>query len=199
MSDGRKITLWSPAENREVEASLHEEISPLNLEHWETNWLPLLKKHAKIAEDSHWDWRKKHELRKKAMLNFPCASVKCENMTQGLMYLELSLHRSRLEANQHLVYVDFLATAPWNREWPHQAPRFKLVGLNLVAHAISISMTMHSGRIGLHSLPGAVKFYRHKLKMKPFGKETSGEYRGLEYFEFSSQQAKEFMDWWKKR
>lgn len=77
-----------------------------------------------------------------SLLAAPAFSVMCGGVTQGMMYSELVAHRCRLpsQRNQHLVYVEFLETAPWNRrELLFDPPRFKGVGSVLIRAAIELS------------------------------------------------------------
>ncbi|MNL87813.1 hypothetical protein D3C87_2171780 [compost metagenome] len=47
------------------------------------------------------------------------------------------------------------------------------------------------GRIGLHSLPAAEKFYRTQWGMESLGPDP--DYYGLTYFELTTERATEFM------
>jgi len=47
--------------------------------------------------------------------NYESYAVECEGMTQGLMLIDTRFHRSQIESSRRMVYISFLATAPWNR------------------------------------------------------------------------------------
>ena len=192
------------AEQKWVAATLFFGIADHNLEHYEQKWLPellrrrretakLLKAGHEIAlvEDAHWDWAKKMLREHRAPLGFRSCAVEVAGETEGLMQVELATHRSRANKNLNLAYVDYISIAPWNRPWPEQPPRFRGIGSILLREAIRTSTDEgFRGRIGLHALPGAVTWYRDKLKMKAFGADP--DYQGLHYFEFTEEQARRF-------
>ncbi|TGS35833.1 hypothetical protein EN825_34620, partial [Mesorhizobium sp. M8A.F.Ca.ET.182.01.1.1] len=89
-----------------------------------------------------------------------------------------------------LIYVEFLATAPWNRPKLVAEPIYKGAGRVLVGTAVSLSLEEEfGGRIGLHSLPGAEVFYRDAIGMTDLGADSEGVHKGLRYFELSSRDA----------
>lgn len=193
------------AESRPVAATLFFGIADRNLEHYEQKWLPELLRRRReaaklrkagheiaVVEDAHWDWAKKMLREHRAPLGFRSCAVEVNGETEGLMQVELATHRSRANKYLNLAYVGYISIAPWNRPWPEQLQRFKGIGSILLREAIRTSMDEgFRGRIGLHALPGAVTWYRDKLKMKAFGADP--DYQGLHYFEFTEEQAKRFM------
>lgn len=141
------------------------------------------------AQDSDWDWSAKFPERS-GQLQWNSVALRCGGATQGLMYLNL-LQRCRLpdQAHQHLVYIDLLAAAPWNRP-PFGLPGYRGVGDVLMTEAILISKAEgFDGRIGLHSLPQANGFYE-KWGMTSLGPEKSG----LVYYELTAEKANEHLD-----
>ena len=186
-----------------VNAILYEGISDKNLIDYEKKWLPILNKarqqyiaerqrggNAPCVEDAHWDWSRKVNLTR-SLLSHRHFAVERAGMTQGLMQLELAIHRSRIESGQHLVYVDLISVAPWNRKALKEVPQYQGVGSILIAQSIGTSSDEGLlGRIGLHSLPGAAGWYK-KLGMKTFGPDS--DYYGLEYFEMSKKDASHFI------
>jgi len=106
-----------------------------------------------------------------------------------------TIRRCRLpqQANKHLVYVEYLEVAPWNRPHVASQPRYKLVGTVMLAAAIQLSIDDgNRGRLGLHSLPQADSFYRDRCGMTDLGPDTS-IFGNLHYFEMTEQQAAQFM------
>lgn len=102
-----------------------------------------------------------------------------------------TLKRCRIpqQKGQHLIYVEYLETAPWNHG---TNPKFKGVGTVLIAAAIQLSNDDGSdGRIGLHSLPQADSFYRDRCKMTDLGIDKS--YSNLRYFEMTKEQSEKFL------
>ena len=92
-----------------------------------------------------------------------------------------------------LVYLDRIATAPWNRPRFAGQPVYKGAGQLLFSTAVNLSMEEGlSGRLGLHSLFGAENFYRDVIEMTDFGPDH--DHCGMSYFELSSAQALAFLD-----
>jgi hypothetical protein len=123
-----------------------------------------------------------------------CA-VECAGRTQGIMLVKkggsFSRHPDHPKAD--LIYVDRLATAPWNRRGFVGEPIYKGVGQLLLFAAVSLGFEEDlDGRVGLHSLSGADAFYRDVIGMTDFGPDD-GNY-GMRYFEMSSAQARAFLD-----
>ncbi len=111
---------------------------------------------------------------------------------QGLMAVLRAPQRSRL-SGEPLVYVDYLESAPWNLRIGSTPPRFMGVGTILIAEAVRISLDWgFEGRIGLHSLPQAETFYKSRCRMAELGQDV--QYFDLTYFEFTTQQAMEWLD-----
>jgi hypothetical protein len=138
-------------------------------------------------EDSHWDWYKKYQRYEKDP-TYEMYSIECEKIAQGLMIIEIDFHRSRCDPVKPIVYVDYLATAPWNRKSLQDPPRYRLVGSILLAYARIRSFELeYQGRLGLHSLPRAVGFYEKFIfqdgarGMENFGPDYDKQ--NLTYFE----------------
>ncbi len=91
-----------------------------------------------------------------------------------------------------LVYVDYIATAPWNLRSLTDTPRYRGVGKVLIEAAITFSRDCGmGGRIGLHALPQAESFYRDTCGMTDLG-EDANEY-DLRYFEMDESQVAAFL------
>ena len=128
------------------------------------------------------------------MLANPGFSIVCNEMTQGMMIVDTVKHRGRIDAQkgQHIVYVEYIESAPWNRAELFDSPRYQGVGSILVAAAVSQSEELEfQGRVGLHSLPQADAFYTDTCGMTDLGPDLN--YRGLRYFEMTPIQAQEFI------
>ena len=131
-------------------------------------------------EDKFWDWEFKLRFIT-TQENREGYAIEYEDETQGLMLFETQMHGSRLSEGKRLVYVDGIATAPWNREFVPNPPKVKGVGTALLAFARTRSLELgYEGRVGLHSLPGAEKFYERQ-GMFDLGQEE--DYDNLVYFE----------------
>ncbi|MEM9922407.1 MAG: hypothetical protein AAF915_01400 [Cyanobacteria bacterium P01_D01_bin.50] len=148
-------------------------------------WQPQLK--GSDSEDSKWNWQDKNQ---RAGAGNELYAVECEGITQGLMIIEIFEDRCQIKSQlrEPLVHVDYIATAPWNRKAINNPPIYKGVGGNLIDFAVDRSHELgYKGRIGLHSLPDAVPFYR-KIKIGLIDCGVDPDYPDeLVYFESLSQ------------
>ncbi|WP_375204059.1 GNAT family N-acetyltransferase [Hyphococcus sp.] len=192
-------------ESRELaDAELWDAITEKNLADWEAKWTPELLRLLEALYDKgverrlwpqsrHWDWRQKTQAIEKR-LDQQCFAIVCDGMTQAMMITELT-KRARLKGqeNDHLVYVDFVEAAPWNRrEILGEPPRYSGCGSILIRAAIEYSkLEGFKGRIGLHSLPQANDFYANKVGMTDMGQDP--DYQNLRYFEMTPEQAEAFI------
>jgi len=197
------IYLLEAAGGDGVEAELRDAIEEEQLADWQTVWQPALV--AVLAElrargvpmvewpqSRHWDWRRKAaEVR--GLLAFRGFSVVCGGVTQGLMRIDLTkAARLPTQKGRSLVYVDYLEAAPWNRPELTRSPRYRGVGTALITAAVELSLQEgFKGRIGLHSLPQADRFYGEKCGMADLGPDPS--YQRLRYFEVTPEQARAFL------
>jgi hypothetical protein len=177
-----KLKLLRISDSGKIDADILD-LSDKHLADFDTFWLPRLQDSEE--EDSHWNWQKKSLFL--ATPNYEKYALECENITQGLMILEIDYHRSRVESGKNLVYIDYLATAPWNRPSIQNPSMYRGIGTALLFFAIKRSFELeYKGRIGLHALPLAETFYK-KIGLVDFGADTSKQ--GLSYFELSSNEA----------
>ncbi|MCR4347721.1 MAG: hypothetical protein NUV55_11050 [Sulfuricaulis sp.] len=145
------------------------------------------------AEDARWDWSRIAQTRMNPLL-YQMFAVECAGTTQGLMLVrkggKFSRHPDHERAD--IIYVECVATAPWNRpSLVKEDAKYKGVGQLLLGTAVSYSVAEElNGRIGLHSLPGAETFYRDVLGMTDFGPDS--DYQSFCYFEFSETQLATF-------
>lgn len=186
-----------------VDAELRSPIERSNLDDWEKKWLPIIESTAKRLlatkvplvswpQDIHWNWRKKMQKLQEigGLLSNASFCIEYAGVTQGLMVANVSSNRARIaeQAGQHLVYVEYLQSAPWNRPEHHNDPHFRGIGSTLIIAAISLSrLEGFKGRIGLHSLPQADHFYSQMCGMTNLGPDATNY--NLTYFEMTSDQA----------
>src|SRR5271169_6297761 len=128
-----------------VEAQLYSGLDEKNLKDFESQWLPLLAKKiqrstpqqlAEVqAQDARWDWRRK-ELAWGHALSYQSFAVEAGALTQGLMYVS-KLRHSRLagQLGAPVIYIEAIATAPWNRPGFSPHPKYKGVGQILMQAA----------------------------------------------------------------
>ena len=91
-------------------------------------------------QDMHWQWDSKASKRSSYLRTF---SISCEDQTQGLMLVSLDpLKKARTAEHRGrgLVYVELIATAPWNCPRMVGAARYRGVGRVFLSAAISLSV-----------------------------------------------------------
>lgn len=195
-----KIALLEVKTNVGVDAEIRDAIEEAQLMDWEAEWYPFLFDHIRQLhrrgvprsgwpQNSHWNWRHKTAAAS-GLLASRGFSVICGGMTQGLMLLNLTKTcHLNTQNGKPLVYVEYLEAAPWNRPEILSPPRFRGVGTALIIAAIVFSQQEgFKGRIGLHSLPQADRFYRETCGMSDLGPDMN--YKGnLRYFEMTPAQA----------
>jgi hypothetical protein len=152
-------------------------------------WSPELRRRQQIrikdADVLHWD-RLPPILRGEAMDN-RCFVVTYQDQVQGVLFLQPTPAASRITPRATLLYLRYLATAPWNRPETDRPGRFRGTGTMLLVQAVRESVACGcSGRVGLHALSGSESFYR-KLGFHDLGPDPSQ--RGMNYFEIDIPQA----------
>jgi len=142
------------------------------------------------AQDGHWLWREKATAALRLM-GKDSYSVECDGQTQGLMLVDSTkFARLEVQKGRDLVYIELLATAPWNRTNLIANARFKGVGRVLVSEALSLSFDLGSrGRLGLHSLAGSESWYRDVAGFTDVAFDAD---KGMRYFEATEAQAAAF-------
>ncbi len=181
-----------------VEGTLFDKITEKHIQDTESLWAPWMataiasQSPPRHEESRHWDWRKKMG-NYGGQLGFPCFAIECCGETQGLMIVN-TLESCRIEEQKGkpLVYVEYLATAPWNRQSLAPTPKYTAVDSVLIAVAIQLSLEQDfEGRVGLHSLPQSSGFYGDKCGMTSFGVDPHKS--PLLYFEMTANQANAFL------
>lgn len=180
-----------------VEAGLFDEITPAHLNLWDRAWVPAMQDYCAGAppgekpEDSHWDWRRKSRAYR-GMLGYSSFALVCRDELQGLMMTnDVTSARLAGQFGKPQIYVEFVATAPWNRPKLQDPPRYRGVGQVFILAAIETSCEAgFKGRIGLHSLPDAESFYEQRCGFHRLGPDSS--HQNLTYFEMTETQADAF-------
>lgn len=204
MSERTVVQLKDRRTGKFVEAILIDGVSEAEVESAESKWKPFLEKELlrmqqagipkeKLPQHRHWDWRQKFEAIE-GFAAYQMFGIECEAEMQGLMLVSTAGKVCRIDSQKgkSLVYIHFLAAAPWNLATIVLEPRFALVGNLLLATAIQLSINEEfSGRIGLHSLPQADTWYANSCKMTDLGSDPTAH--NLRYFEMTAEQASEFL------
>ena len=114
-------------------------------------------------------------------------TVKYAGEIQGILMISLAPvpARNPEAANQEVLYVEYLETAPWNqRAYAGANIRYWNIGTCLISEAIGISQRHRcDGRLGLHSLTQSRGFY-HDQGFENLGYDSEVE---LDYFELSGK------------
>lgn len=203
--DISQVWLYSPLKAQPVAAELWDGITEKQLSDWDQEWTAAVAAGVfrlirdkvprhKWPNSLHWNWRKKSAAYRPS-ISKAGYSVMCEDSTQGMMFVDFAKHRSRIaeKSGKHLVYVDFVETAPWNRADFLNEPKYQGVGTLLIRAAIERSRAEEfGGRIGLHSLPDSEDFYRRVCGMTDLGTDSKQE-SYLRYFEMTTEQADAFI------
>jgi hypothetical protein len=146
------VFLFSPQSGQAEAAELWDAITEKQLIDWEGEWLPELFKALQRLrragverkhwpQSRHWDWRRKTDALQGILAN-PGFSVVCGGVTQGMMLVDTTTKRCRLDSQKgkNLVYVSFVESAPWNRkELLFDPLRYRGVGTILFRAAIELS------------------------------------------------------------
>lgn len=204
-SEVTPVWLTNRSTKEVVDAELWHGIGDKNLADWEAEWIPDLQRRLKLLnqqkverrfwpQSRHWDWRDKLREIELRLANLSFALV-ADNMTQAMMIIDLT-KRARMSGHegQHLVYIDFLEAAPWNRNDLAAEPA-KLGGCGSILINAAIQQSIlegFKGRIGLHSLPQSNGFYTNACGMADLGQDSNNN--TLRYFELDPDSARTFIE-----
>jgi hypothetical protein len=167
--------------NREPIEGLLCTMEEKHLEDYETIWKGILLETEQPDRYWMWDYKLRQSNRDQ---RFEAYAVEVDDLTQGLMLLETQWHRSHPPLRHRLVYIEAIASAPWNRRSLEDPPYIRGVGRALLLFARQRSVALgYGGRVGLHALPGVEGFYRQN-QMPEY--EPDLEKEGLVYFEYRS-------------
>ena len=145
------------------------------------------------AEQADMDWNWDYKLRLATNNDrFEAYVIEQDDLVNGVVLIETQWHRSQvsygealsLDDRNPLVYVEYLASAPWNRRSLEDPPFFEGVGTALLSFARQRSVELgYGGRVGLHSLPNSEAFY-HRCNMPNYGPDPDKD--ELVYFEYGT-------------
>ena len=151
---------------------------------YETIWQATLREYEEADQGFSWRFKQRlvahHE-------NYEGYALEYDNLTQGLMLIETQTRWSRFTPGKRLVAVEALATAPWNRTSIQRPRDLQGVGSALLTFARERSNALgYQGRVGLYSLPEAVRFYERqgmtRLELEP--EEILDDEDMTPYFEY---------------
>jgi len=194
MSERVEVFIMDGETGKPVSATLIVDIERELVEEAQRAYNDFFDKSKAGEEHGHWNWTDKYEKHvEEENLTYKMYGIEKDSQIQGLLLVDA--HQTcRIEENKgkHLIYVKFIAAAPWNSKASTDSPKYKLVGKVLLRAAINQSREEEfKGRLGLHSLPQAETFYSN-CGMTDLGIDENEE--ELRYFEMTEEQANEFMD-----
>lgn len=201
MSGTHRVLIQNNETGLFVEAILHERVDVAFAARVDNAWLTYLAiRKAQLTSagrvydrPDYWHWRWEDKVKARVhLLSTPTMGIERNGSIEGLMMLltDGEFCRLPIQAKLPLVYVIYVASAPWNL--PQIAkPKFRGIGTVLMRAAVETSFDLgFKGRIGLHSLPRAETFYeRHG--MQAVGIDPHKEH--LKYYEMTGDQAKKFI------
>ena len=169
-------------------------LSDKNIEDFDQFWQPLLLEFDEPDAGLSWEFKQRRATERD---NYECYAIEYDNLTQGLLMLETQNHWSQFDWGERLVYIEHIMTAPWNRANIQRPAELKGVGSALMAWARKRSQELgYRGRVGLESLPGAVRFYdglgMMRLELEPH--EILDPEEKLPYFEYRAQRQRQEAD-----
>lgn len=205
MSSRTPVYLKELASQNDVLAFLIDGITGEQIEASMKDWQPFIAgvirrferekiPHAEWPQHHHWDWNRKYSSTS-SLLGIQWLGIERKKRMQGLMMLNKATHVARIgsEKGKPLVYIEYIATAPWNSIEMVKEPSYGRIGRIFISAAIQISQAEEfKGRIGLHSLPQSEKFYSLICGMTDLGADHTNE--NLRYFEMTPAQAKKFLE-----
>ena len=138
-------------------------------------------------EDMHWSWFKKHQVYYDNQYNWCFFLV--DGVPQGAC---LIYHpKKSINGQDSIFYIEYVASAPWNRPNLLDQPRFKGIGTKLLKSISKYSSANHCLNRGfsLLALPKAEGYYQ-KIGMRHF--QVRDE-KPMKYFEMFSDEHQIFM------
>ncbi len=193
--ESHSIKLLDKHSGNLVDAVIYRGISEKNIDDWQNYWIPQFKSSRAIlkksgVEDSHWDWNlKTTEI--EGQLAYDSFAIEADEKTQGMMIVNSATYFSKIEKGKPLIYIEYIATAPWNRKLLVSEPEYGAVGKILFYQAIGESINKKfEGRIGLHSLPSAIDWYIY-LGMMDFGED---DIKKMHYLELDNKTAAKLLN-----
>lgn len=137
--------------------------------------------------DAHWSWVDKSGVYLGEEYNWFFLVAEGEPQAACLIYHP----KESAYDGAPIFYIEYVATAPWNRENPMESRRFKGVGSLIIRHVIEFAKNVLGLRYGfsLHALPDARNYYL-KIGMESHEDRTKER---LDYFEMPEGKAAEFV------
>ena len=177
---------WAPAIRRQYNLAILQFFQLPAADQTPEKWIEMLGNLE--VQDHHWKWRTKCSIAPGTMRRV-FSLLNAGEVEAAMVLLTGETSRDPAIALP-ILYVDFVAVAPWNRKTFQSPLRFRHLGTVMIGAAVELSRTLGlDGRCGLHSLPQSEGFYR-RIGMRDFGLDAA--YSSLRYFEFDATAARNF-------
>jgi hypothetical protein len=152
--------------------------------------IPVSKTSREAEDDHHWEWRKLLGENRNNLAMNAMAVQSVGGAIEGATLYRIDAN-SQLEPGKGAVYVSRLATAPRNRPWLVDSPKYKGIGTVLllagVRHSYSLGL---GGRVWLTSLPGEqTRNFYHKRGFEVIFQNPDGTID----FELSADKAQQWL------
>jgi hypothetical protein len=139
-------------------------------------------------EDMHWSWINKHKAYYGNQYNW------CFLLVDGIPQGACLIYHPKISINNqdNIFYVEYVASAPWNRPNLLAPPRFRGIGTKLLKSISKYSSSNHKLNAGfsLLALPKAEGYYQ-KIGMSHFKVRDEDS---MKYFEMCSLEHQVFME-----
>ncbi|ASV12163.1 GNAT family N-acetyltransferase [Leptospira santarosai] len=167
----------------------HKHISPKIIdtkENWQENLKLFLQDYN--IEDIGWNWNTKAF--SKFSNNYIWSSLVVNDINEGII---IGYHPENSKIYEYnIIYIDYLATAPWNRKTVLGVGKYIGIGTLLLKATIKYGLGQFNYTPGfnLHSLSHAEDYYR-KIGMRDLGIDNQKE--GLRIFEMEKEGCELFL------
>jgi hypothetical protein len=179
-------TQWAPAIQRQYDLAILQFFQLPTADRTLERWLAIQGDFD--VQDQHWEWRTKCSIAPGT--NRRVLSLLNGSEVEAAMLLLTGKTSRDPSTPLPILYVDYVAVAPWNRRTFQNPQRFRHLGTVMIGAAVELSRALGlDGRCGLHSLPQSEGFYR-RIGMRDFGLDAA--YSSLRYFEFDAAAAQTF-------
>jgi hypothetical protein len=194
-ADAKNVIVWLRISEQDLEGQIIRPIAPEQASMISQTWQPGLNG----QEDGGWDWGA-------LVLDYPDGqgwqqfAIVAAGLYQGAAIVKEAAEM-RSPANTGTVgsYLEYMATAPWNRlderrrRIDTRFDRATPIGQLLMLGAIKVSLGLgHEGRLGWHSKIGAVPWYEKTFPGVWCGGPDATE-NGLPYYEIDAPVAAAFV------
>ena len=142
-----------------------------------------------MLEDYNWDWSKKAFFYNTSEYNWFFLKT-----SEGIQSVCLTFHpKKSVLQNVDIFYIQYVASAPWNRISSLHERRYKGTGIEIIKQIQLYFIKIYNYNYGfsLHSLPQAQKFYE---KIGMINLSEYNDKNGLFFYEMDNEHAITFLE-----